>query len=64
MVSIRDKEGDHILDPNNHKPIIKATKYDLCADQLTGPACAYACPQDALNRVDFREVTMNQNTTS
>jgi Fe-S-cluster-containing dehydrogenase component/CRP-like cAMP-binding protein len=64
MVSIRDKEGDHILDPNNHKPIIKATKCDLCADQLTGPACAYACPHDALNRVDFREVTMNQNTTS
>ena len=64
MVSIRDKEGDHILDPNNHKPIIKATKCDLCADQLTGPACAFACPHDALNRVDFREVTMNQNTTS
>ena len=64
MVSIRDKEGDHILDPNNHKPIIKATKCDLCVDQLTGPACAYACPHDALNRVDFREVTMNQNTTS
>ena len=64
MVSIRDKEGDHILDSNNHKPIIKATKCDLCADQLTGPACAYACPHDALNRLDFREVTMNQNTTS
>ena len=64
MVSIRDKEGDHILDPNNHKPIIKATKCDLCADQLTGPACAFACPHDALNRVDFREVTMSQNTTS
>ena len=64
MVSIRDKEGDHILDPNNHKPIIKATKCDLCADQLTGPACAFACPHDALNRVDFREVTMNKNILS
>jgi len=57
MVSIRDEEGQHILDPQNHKPIIKATKCDLCADQITGPACAFACPHDALNRVDFRDVT-------
>jgi Fe-S-cluster-containing dehydrogenase component/CRP-like cAMP-binding protein len=57
MVSIRDEEGGHILDPQNHKPIIKATKCDLCADQMTGPACAFACPHDALNRVDFRDVT-------
>lgn len=64
MVSIRDKEGKHILDPNNHNPIIKATKCDLCADQLTGPACAFACPHDALNRVDFREVNINKNITS
>ena len=64
MVSIRDEEGKHILDPNNHNPIIKATKCDLCADQLTGPACAFACPHDALNRVDFREVNMNKNITS
>ena len=57
MVSIRDENGEHILDPQEHKPIIKATKCDLCADQITGPACAFACPQDALNRVDFRDVT-------
>jgi len=57
MVSIRDEKGEHILDPQDHKPIIKATKCDLCADQITGPACAFACPHDALNRIDFRDVT-------
>ncbi|MBL4665337.1 MAG: cyclic nucleotide-binding domain-containing protein [Nitrospinaceae bacterium] len=57
MVSINDENGQHILDPQNHKPIVKATKCDLCADQITGPACAFACPHDALKRVDFRDVT-------
>ena len=58
MVSINDENGQHILDPQNHKPIVKATKCDLCADQITGPACAFACPHDALKRVDFRDVTL------
>jgi Fe-S-cluster-containing dehydrogenase component/CRP-like cAMP-binding protein len=57
MVSINDENGQHILDPQNHKPIVKATKCDLCADQITGPACAFACPHEALKRVDFRDVT-------
>jgi Fe-S-cluster-containing dehydrogenase component/CRP-like cAMP-binding protein len=57
MVSINDENGHHILDPQNHKPIVKATKCDLCADQITGPACAFACPHEALKRVDFRDVT-------
>lgn len=57
MVSINDENGKHILDPQNHKPIIKATKCDLCVDQITGPACAFACPHEALKRVDFRDVT-------
>ncbi|MZG31441.1 MAG: cyclic nucleotide-binding domain-containing protein [Nitrospinae bacterium] len=60
MVSIRDEEGELILDSQNHKPIIKATKCDLCADQITGPACAFACPHDALNRVDFRDVSVRE----
>jgi Fe-S-cluster-containing dehydrogenase component/CRP-like cAMP-binding protein len=57
MVSINDENGQNILDPQNHKPIVKATKCDLCADQITGPACAFACPHEALKRVDFRDVT-------
>ena len=61
MVSIRDDNGQHILDPQNHKPIVKATKCDLCADQITGPACAFACPHDALKRVDFRDVTWGED---
>jgi len=53
MVSIRDEVGQFILDPQNHKPILKATKCDLCADQRAGPACVLSCPTDALKRVDF-----------
>ena len=33
------------------RPIVKATKCDLCVEQLGGPACARACPHDALRRV-------------
>ncbi|MZG54574.1 MAG: cyclic nucleotide-binding domain-containing protein [Nitrospinae bacterium] len=61
MVPIRDEDGEHILDQQNHQPIIKATKCDLCADQITGPACAFACPHDALKRVDFRDVTWGRD---
>lgn len=35
------------------EPIEKATKCDLCADQVTGPACQTACPHDALIRLDL-----------
>jgi len=35
------------------EPIEKATKCDLCADQLTGPACVNACSHDALVRLDL-----------
>ncbi len=35
------------------EPIEKATKCDLCADQITGPACQNACPHDALVRLDL-----------
>ena len=36
-------------------PVAKATKCDLCVDQLGGPACERACPHDALKRVDMRD---------
>ena len=35
------------------EPLEKATKCDLCADQVTGPACQSACPHDALIRLDL-----------
>lgn len=59
MTSIRGDDGQLIVDPVSHNPIIKATKCDLCSDQVTGPACAYACPHDALKRVDFHQVVLD-----
>ena len=54
MVEIRDGAGDFVLDSEG-QPINRATKCDLCSSQLTGPACAQACPHDALIRVDIRD---------
>lgn len=56
MVPIRDLKGSPLLDPDRAHPIIKATKCDLCAEQLGGPACVRACPHDALVRTDFHTV--------
>ena len=55
MAAIRDNTGQILRDPKDHEPILKATKCDLCAEQLSGPACVRACPHDALQRVDFRD---------
>lgn len=44
-------------DLNTKEPLLKATKCDLCIDQLGGPACERACPHDALKRVDLSEIT-------
>ena len=52
MVEIRDGKGSQILQESK-KPVIKATKCDLCVEQLGGPACQRACPHDALVRVDM-----------
>jgi Fe-S-cluster-containing dehydrogenase component/CRP-like cAMP-binding protein len=54
MVDIRDNTGAFLLD-NEGQTISRATKCDLCIDQLTGPACVQACPHDALIRVDIRD---------
>jgi Fe-S-cluster-containing dehydrogenase component/CRP-like cAMP-binding protein len=56
MVDIRDRNGGFIRDAVTAQPIQKATKCDLCIDQLGGPACQRACPHDALVRVDMRDV--------
>jgi|SRR5579872_35078 len=54
MVDIRDSSGAFLLDSNG-ETISRASKCDLCIDQLTGPACVQACPHDALIRVDIRD---------
>jgi Fe-S-cluster-containing dehydrogenase component/CRP-like cAMP-binding protein len=53
MVEIRDADGMLMRSNKDRKPIPKATKCDLCADQLGGPACQRACPHDALMRIDM-----------
>jgi Fe-S-cluster-containing dehydrogenase component/CRP-like cAMP-binding protein len=55
LVEIRDHNGAFIVDDATNLPIVKATKCDLCSDQLGGPACQRACPHDALVRVDMRD---------
>ncbi len=56
MVEIRDEEGAMVRDEKTGTPILKATKCDLCSEQLTGPACQNACPHDALKRVDMQQL--------
>ncbi len=55
MVDIRNENGGFILDETTNTPIVKATKCDLCFEQLGGPACQRACPHDALRRFDMRD---------
>jgi Fe-S-cluster-containing dehydrogenase component/CRP-like cAMP-binding protein len=55
MVEIRDSDGEFIVDEETQTPILKASKCDLCLDQLGGPACVRACPHDALIRADMRD---------
>jgi Fe-S-cluster-containing hydrogenase component 2 len=42
-----------ILDQQAYVPILKATKCDLCMEQVVAPACERACPHDALKRLDM-----------
>lgn len=53
MQMIHDHQGRRIISPDTDSPCLQATKCDLCVDQRTGPACAYACPRDALQRTSF-----------
>jgi Fe-S-cluster-containing dehydrogenase component/CRP-like cAMP-binding protein len=53
MVEIREPGGAFFVDETMQLPILKATKCDFCAGQLTGPACQAACPHDALVRIDM-----------
>jgi Fe-S-cluster-containing dehydrogenase component/CRP-like cAMP-binding protein len=56
LVVVRNERGDLIYDRDTHLPVRKATKCDLCVEQLGGPACARACPHDALRRADLRDL--------
>jgi Fe-S-cluster-containing dehydrogenase component/CRP-like cAMP-binding protein len=58
MVEVRDTGGTVMLDRTTRAAIVKATKCDLCVDQMGGPACQRACPHDALKRVDMRETNV------
>jgi Fe-S-cluster-containing dehydrogenase component/CRP-like cAMP-binding protein len=53
LVQIRDRSGAAMIDQTTRRPILKATKCDLCADLAGGPACQRACPHDALIRMDL-----------
>src|SRR3954463_15696671 len=55
MVEIRDESGQFMVD-QDLKPIIKATKCDLCVENHGGPACERACPHGALTRIDLNEI--------
>jgi len=59
MVEINDERGKPVL-AGDQQPILKATKCDLCSEQVAGPACVRACPHDALQRVDFHEMELFQ----
>ena len=55
-VEVHDAKGEPVIDIETGKPVLKATKCDLCIDQPSGPACVNACPHDALHRVNFSDV--------
>ena len=55
MVEVNDRYGRPITDQANGDPIVKATKCDLCTEQLGRPACQRACPHDALVRIDLTD---------
>lgn len=59
MVEARNRAGE-ILVATDAKPILKATKCDLCIDQSGGPACVRSCPHDALTRVNLNTVDQLQ----
>lgn len=55
MVEARDEDGEFLVD-KEMKPILKATKCDLCVEQITGPSCQRACPHGALVRINLNDL--------
>jgi Fe-S-cluster-containing dehydrogenase component/CRP-like cAMP-binding protein len=56
MMPIRQPSGQFWPGQEEGSVLVKATKCDLCVTQTTGPACAYACPHDALQRSSLAEL--------
>ncbi|MEM7358524.1 MAG: 4Fe-4S dicluster domain-containing protein [Pseudomonadota bacterium] len=55
MVPVRDQQNQLYVD-DKAQPILKATKCDLCIGSSAQPACERACPQDALTRIDLKDL--------
>ena len=64
MVEIRNRAGVALVDPDSSRPILKATKCDLCYTNPGGPACLHACPHEALRRVDFHRGALAEGDLS
>ena len=64
MVDIRSANGNFLVDEQTFQPIQKATKCDLCAEQLGGPSCQRACPHDAMVRIDLRDAEQLKKWTA
>lgn len=53
MVASRDHHGRARVDQSSGRPILKASKCDLCVEVSGEPSCQTACPHDALVRLDL-----------
>jgi Fe-S-cluster-containing dehydrogenase component/CRP-like cAMP-binding protein len=62
MVEIRGANGVALVDSDTNRPIVKATKCDLCHTNPGGPACVRACPHEALKRVDFQRESLEEGS--
>ncbi len=60
MVELRNEDGEFLVDKEMN-PILKATKCDLCIEQITGPACQRACPHGALSRINLNDLDAMAN---
>lgn len=56
MVEVRHASAADAVMIADGKPVLKATKCDLCVDHHGGPACQRACPHDALVRMDMHDL--------
>jgi len=61
MAQVRDNLGNFLIDRVSMAPIMRASKCDLCVEQLGGPACERACPHDALARIDMQDLETAAN---
>ena len=61
MVQIANPLGQLLVDEKSQKPILQATKCDLCQQQPAGPACQNACSHDALIRLNLTDITPLEN---